>query len=128
MSGVWYNDPKNVLELAMWLEGECNAFSSPAAVVRFFEKPWKWAYEFAMFQFHQDDEYWKGREVFRGHAIDALIEEMSIEQVKAEIAELEGKQATESEQAADEYDYVRDDQNFDAAREDAMFGRVRGRD
>jgi hypothetical protein len=87
MSSPWYQHRDNVISLAEWLDGNC-AFTDTASVVRFFEKPWKWTYEFALFKFYTDDVYWSGREQHRDRVIDAMIEEKSIEQVKAEVEEL----------------------------------------
>ena len=49
--GLWFHSSSNVLVLADWLEdGGC--FESTRDVIRYFEKPWKWADEWAAYGRH----------------------------------------------------------------------------
>lgn len=46
----WYETHDNLTGLANWLHHECCYFSDPGAMLYYFEKPWKWEREWALYQ------------------------------------------------------------------------------
>jgi hypothetical protein len=77
----WYETHDNLTGLANWLNCECCWFSDAAAVIYYFEKPWKWTREYELWQLAQ-----------RGFCTERCIEavddpRMTAEQLEAELEE-----------------------------------------
>lgn len=52
----WHENFDNVLGLADWLDSECGYFKSVSDCIYFFEKPWKWGWEYKFWRMWLDAE------------------------------------------------------------------------
>jgi len=77
----WYETHDNLVGLAEWLNSECCYFSDAGAVIYFFEKPWKWNREYALWKLWNESK----EPLFRETIVEAVFDDkITAEQLLAE--------------------------------------------
>lgn len=77
--GMWYEDSSNVIGLATWLDDH-SYFSDSQAVLRFFEKPWKWEREFELWDLFRSTRLIH----LRSRCVESLDDNTTAEQLEEE--------------------------------------------
>jgi len=85
----WYDNQDNVRSLAEFLDSECCYFTDTAAVIRFFDKPWKWSREWEIFEAWLKSE--RDESLLRQICVEAIEDKnMTYSDVQAEYEKHQG--------------------------------------